>query len=455
MDALEWHTRIGELIAGKYRVERVLGSGGMGVVVAATHLALGHRVAIKLQRRDSGDRAGVAAARFVREARIAAALASEHIARVEDLGVLLDGTPFMVIEYLDGVDLRRLLAERGPLPVTEAVDLVAQACEGVAVAHAEGVVHRDLTPSNLFLALRTGRAPVVKVLDFGVAALAGRTGATLTSSQTLLGSPIYAAPEQLRSARNATVRSDVWSLGAVLYELLTGVPAFCGETIAETCAAVIRGTPRPLEEIRAGVPPRLRETVRRCLMDLPSDRFADAGELARELERFKRVAAIGTMDTVPALSASVLTGGSERAPRSDAPVAFSAVPPIVPSRVPSRVPSPRRRSLLWAIAVVQGIALVFGGLLLLRPAAPTFRGASHALAEAAAQASSAPARDRIAPPPRPDERPARADEVPSPLSPPAKPPRSSIGRDAGAAVSASPAPGASADAGIWPWGDRH
>jgi serine/threonine protein kinase len=462
--------RSGDIVAEKYRVDEVIGGGETGVVFAARHMTLGHRVALKVlrgggssgkARAGAAERSEVATSRFLREARIAAALVSPHIVRVDDLGVLADGTPFLVMELLEGKDLRRHLAERGPLELAEAVDLVRQACDALELAHAASVVHRNLTPSHLFLARREGRPPidsegesagvlserrpVVKVLDFGVARLTpGWSAQTLTASKTLLGSPIYAAPELLRSAREATPRSDVWSLGAVLYELITGTPAFSGQTVAETCAAVIRGAAPGVEELRRGVPPRLRAIVNRCLRTRPAARFADAGELGRELAKFHRAITIGTMDTLPARYApGGLAGPAERGPRSDAPVAL----PMTSHDVHST----RRRSLLWSIAVVEGVALVFGGIVFLRPAAPTSSG-SRTLAEAAAHASSAPPRDAPAPVPSSHPQPAERD-VAVPAAKPLKKAQTAAGSDAGAAPTATPLP--SASAATWPWGDRY
>jgi serine/threonine protein kinase len=481
MDPLASRTQLrsGDIVAEKYRIEEILGGGETGVVFAATHLTLGQRVALKVLRREgsarkaragAAEQSEVATSRFFREARIAAALESEHIVRVDDLGVLADGTPFMVMELLEGRVLRQHLAEHGPLELAEAVDLVRQACDALELAHAANVVHRDLTPSHLFLAQREGR-PIVKVLDFGVARLAPGTSAsaqTLTASKTLLGSPIYAAPELLRSAREATPRSDVWSLGAVLYELITGKPAFSGKTVAETCAAVIRGAAPGVEESRRGVPPRLRAIVNRCLRTRPAARFANAGELGRELAKFHRAITIGTMDTLPARYAPgglvparvasegvlpcepareprSLSGATERAPRSDAPVAL----PMTSHDVHSA----RRRSLLWSIAVVEGVALVFGGILFLRPAAPTSSG-SQRLAEAAAHASSAPARE--VPDPAPSSDPPTEEREPAAQTTvPLRKPKIAAVTDGGTALKTTPASAPSASASAWPWGDRY
>jgi len=181
---------VGEILAGKYRIDRVLGAGGMGVVVAAHHLQLDERVAIKfllpemLAQQD-------AVMRFSREARAAVKIKSEHVARVTDVGTLETGAPYMVMEYLEGIDLAELV-RRGPLPITQAVDFVLQACEAIAEAHALGIVHRDLKPANLFLATLPGGVQSVKVLDFGISKLTGLSASggqdSATRTKALMGS---------------------------------------------------------------------------------------------------------------------------------------------------------------------------------------------------------------------------------------------------------------------------
>ncbi|MFS8068038.1 MAG: serine/threonine-protein kinase, partial [Byssovorax sp.] len=209
----------GELIAGKYRVDRVLGAGGMGTVFAATHVVLGQRVAIKRMHPERIGRHN-AGPRFLREARAAARLRSQHVARVIDVGVLEDGAPFIVMEHLDGEDLAALVDRRGALPVAEAVEYVLQAAEAIAEAHAAGIVHRDLKPENLFLSFDLAGAPCIKVLDFGISKLLGDELA-LTRAAVAVGTPLYMSPEQMVSSRDVDSRTDLWSLGVVLYELVT------------------------------------------------------------------------------------------------------------------------------------------------------------------------------------------------------------------------------------------
>lgn len=281
--------QVGDVLAGKYRVERVLGAGAMGVVVAATHLDLGELRAIKLMRPSLTHDAG-AVERFMREARATARLRSRHAAKVHDMGRLPGGAPFIVMEHFEGSDLKSLLAERGALPPSEAVRYVREACEAIGEAHAAGIIHRDLKPSNLFVAIEGG-ARSVKVLDFGVAKLADGAGsdpnAEMTGTAEVLGTPLYMAPEQMRSTRGVDGRADLWSLGVILYRALTGKSPFSGTTTPEVCISVMVDEPPPPSTLRADLPRGLDAVVMRCLSKEPGKRFATAGELSEALRPFE------------------------------------------------------------------------------------------------------------------------------------------------------------------------
>jgi serine/threonine protein kinase len=276
----------GTVIAGKYRVERTLGAGGMGYVVAATHLELEQLVAVKFLHADSLGNAD-AVLRFMREAQAAAKIKSEHVARVLDVGRLEQGEPYMVLEYLEGQDLGAVV-QNGALSIENAVDYLAQACHAIAEAHDAGIVHRDLKPSNLFLVRNHDGTGTVKVLDFGISKLsnAGETDAKLTKTATMMGSPLYMSPEQMKSARDVDPRTDIWSLGVILYELLGGRPPFNGESLPELVTAVVIETPPTLAQVRPEVPPGLDALVMRCLEKDPARRFQSVAELARELLPF-------------------------------------------------------------------------------------------------------------------------------------------------------------------------
>jgi len=271
----------GDILAGKYRVERVIGEGGMGVVVAATHLQLDQLVALKFTTIESG----AAAERFLREAKSAVRLKSEHVAKVTDVGTLETGTPYMVMEYLEGQDLSEVLRVTGPLLVADAVGYVVQACEAVAEAHALGIVHRDLKPHNLFLTTSVSGLPKVKVLDFGISKTMG-TELTLTRTAEIVGTPMYMSPEQLRSARDVDLRADIWALGVILYELLTARLPFEAENLPQLCTMVATETPKAPRAHRPDLPRALSDAVLRCLERAPEARFADAAELVSALVPF-------------------------------------------------------------------------------------------------------------------------------------------------------------------------
>ena len=280
--------REGDLLAGKYRVERVLGAGGMGIVVAARHIELEQLVAIKFVR-DEAIGSEDAVQRFLREARAAVKLKSEHVARVLDVGKLESGAPYMVMEYLEGNDLGKILTDYGPSSVDAAADWILQACEAVAEAHAAGIVHRDLKPENLFLARTVGGGQKIKVLDFGVSkAMGGASGemSGLTRTRAMLGSPLYMAPEQMRSSRDVDARADIWALGVVLFQLLTNRWPFEAETMPELCLKVVTEPPMALATIRPEVPVGIVGVIERCLEKDPAKRFANAAELASALEPF-------------------------------------------------------------------------------------------------------------------------------------------------------------------------
>jgi serine/threonine-protein kinase len=276
----------GDVLAGKYRVERVLGMGGMGVVVAATHLELGQLVALKFLL-PAAELNAEATARFIREARAAVRISSEHVARVTDVGRLENGSPYMVMEYLEGVDLGEHV-KGAHLPIDAAADFVLQACEAIAVAHALGIVHRDLKPANLFVTIRPDGSPLIKVLDFGISKVVGITeqNPSLTKTSAVMGSPLYMSPEQMRSARNVDARADIWALGTILHELIAGAPPFGGETLGEVFANVMTVEATPLRALRPETPERLERLVLRALEKDPARRIGNVGELAVGLAEF-------------------------------------------------------------------------------------------------------------------------------------------------------------------------
>ncbi len=283
---------IGETLAGKYTVERVLGVGGMGVVVAAKHIHLGERVAIKFLLPHALVRPDVVE-RFLREGKAAAKMKSEHIARVRDTGTLDSGAPYLVMEYLDGQDLSALLRDKGTLPMEVAVDYVLQACEALADAHAAGVIHRDLKPGNLFLARRNDGTTAIKIIDFGISKLGvtGEPGAPesgageMTQTAMMMGSPFYMAPEQMASARDVDARSDIWSLGIILHTLLTGTPPFKAPSVMEIFELILAGAP-PLRRALPTAPEGLEAILLKCLQRDRAQRYDNVAELAAALVPF-------------------------------------------------------------------------------------------------------------------------------------------------------------------------
>jgi serine/threonine-protein kinase len=286
-EGLEGVPRPGDVIGGKFVVEQVLGVGGMGVVVSARHSQLGQKVAIKFLRKDAA-KAPEAASRFLREARTMVTLQSAHVVRVTDVGVFVDGMPYMVMEHLVGTDLHRVLEERKTLPVGDAVDFLLQGMEAIAEAHVAGIVHRDLKPANLFLTRHPDGSPFIKVLDFGISKASGSGVAdqNLTATATIMGSPLYMSPEQLRSSKNVDARTDLWALGVILYELLAGKPPFEAENVTGLCAKIAADAPTPLREIDPSVSRELEAVVMRCLEKNVDRRFASVAELAAALRPF-------------------------------------------------------------------------------------------------------------------------------------------------------------------------
>ena len=279
----------GAILDGKYRLERRIGEGGAGEVYAALNERGGDRVAIKVLKPEHAVDTKLIG-RFIREARVAARIESDHVARVEGFGVCAQhAVPFIAYELLQGRDMRRVLTEQGPMPIATAVDYLMQALDAVAAAHIEGIVHRDLKPENLFHVERAGSAPFVKVLDFGVAkALRGLElgRGPQTSTTGLVGSPLYMAPEQLRSSRKSDRRADIWSLGVILYELLTGSVPFMGASLGHLLSLIMDGVFVPIEQHRQDVPPELARAIARCLDREPDARFRSVRELAVAIAPF-------------------------------------------------------------------------------------------------------------------------------------------------------------------------
>lgn len=279
-------SRVGQVIAEKYRIERLLGRGGMGEVYEARHVVVGRRFALKFLHEHLA-RGRDSLSRFMREAQAAGALDSEHIAAVLDFDTAADGSPFLVMEYLAGESLATLLKREGPLPVPRAIAILAQVCAGLEVAHRAGIVHRDLKPDNLFVTQRPSGSELIKILDFGIAKLAepGADGA-ITSSGAILGTPYYMAPEQARGEKSVDFRADIHALGVIAYELLAGQKPHPGDSYNAILAHILTQPITPLASLRSGLEPALVAVIERALASEPARRQSSIAELASELSPF-------------------------------------------------------------------------------------------------------------------------------------------------------------------------
>ena len=397
------HFEPGTIVCGKYRIERVIGRGGMGVVYAAVHTQLDQRVALKfLSAISAGD--AELLERFAREARACARIESEHIARVIDVGEVERGKPFIVMEYLEGKSLDRIFETQPKLPIALAVDYILQACEAIAEAHAHGIIHRDIKPANLFLARRMGRS-VIKVLDFGISKLPTTTRHyALTADSALMGSPGFMSPEQMMNAASVDARSDIWSLASVLYRSIAGKAPFVAENIGALINFVLNMPHVSLGVVVKETPTELEAVIDQCLQKEPDRRPKSVAELALRLAPFgpngsaDRAARIHQISIasmpmkVPAADKTIVDGSPLehrynaatiiRAPGMRAPSAAPAAPalhpqrtltlvdprplplPMDPARIPSERPGSKSRGALYAglaavIFAASGATLAF------------------------------------------------------------------------------------------------
>jgi eukaryotic-like serine/threonine-protein kinase len=316
---------IGSVVAGKFRIERILAEGGMGLVAAATHLQLDQTVALKFFRGDVVT-TGESRLRFMREAKAAAQLKSEYVARVLDVGVTEGGAPYIVMEYLEGLGLERVIANETALDPASACEYAIQACEALSEAHARGIIHRDIKPSNLFLAERAPGWRAIKVLDFGVSKMSLAQASNITTNlNVVMGTPCYMSPEQIQSAAGVDHRTDIWSLGATLYEMLTGLPPFDPGLPILALAEEIAGKEIPsVHTLRSDVPEDLSDVVARCLLRDREQRIASAADLAAALVPFAPSRAQLVAERAATLASALGAGG--RLPRTITPSANTPAP---------------------------------------------------------------------------------------------------------------------------------
>ena len=362
---------IGATVAGKYRVERIIGMGGMGVVAIATHVQLAQQFALKVMH-DALSEDHATVERFIREARASARLKSEHVCRVSDVDQLDTGAPFIVMELLEGLDLQQLLRQ-AVLPIATAADYVLQACVAVAEAHNLGIVHRDLKPANLFLTNRMDGSPLIKVLDFGIAKATADAELQITQTQAIMGSPGYMSPEQLRSSRDVDARSDVWALGVILYELTTGRLPFVGQTITELAVKVAVDAPQPLPP---DMDPGFAAIIARCLEKDVERRYPSVAALAMDLAPYAGAAGMHSASLIARLSGSQPQVSGPRsvvAPVTGTQLTSAPAPRTGPAALaPTALPAAksRKRPLLIAGALVLIAGAAVGGYALTRKDEP-------------------------------------------------------------------------------------
>ena len=330
--------RPGQILAGKYRVDRVLGRGGMGVVVEARHVALDERVALKFLLPDYAQMPE-ASARFLREARAAVKIKSEHVARVSDVGTLETGSPYMVMEFLEGIDLSKALESYGVCQIPDAIDYLIQTCEAIAEAHGHGIVHRDLKPANLFLTRRPDGTPMIKVLDFGISKMSGGGVDNLTRTTTSMGSALYMSPEQMQTTRGVDHRTDIYALGISLYELLAGKQPFYADTLPQLCAEVLTGRPTPIRQLRAEVSDALAAVLEKAYARDRDQRYQTIAELVAAVAPWAPPRSQTTLDRIARMAgvAPAIAGAPPRnltnpgLSSSQPNLAISGANPLAPS----------------------------------------------------------------------------------------------------------------------------
>ena len=433
---MELPIHAGDMLAGKYRLEGVLGEGGMGVVFVGVHASLDERVAIKvLHPKRASDPQIVT--RFVREAKTGFKLRSEHAVRTLDVGVHATPSgdlPYIVMELLDGQDLSHLIDSSGAVPIPQAVGLVLQACEALASAHALGIVHRDLKPSNLFLIDGPDGKPFLKVLDFGISKMneVADAARSVTTTDAVLGSPGYMPPEQMRASRDVDARADIWSLAMVLWEMLVGKPMFASDTFPEMCAKVLHGDLPTPRQAGAAIPDALEAVITRALASEPDDRYPTVLAFAEALAPFLDADPSSRLARITNLSKTPPARGSSIPPMAPAlSVASTATshPPPAPKRTTTPIPwgvtetrtkpSPRFIWLAASVVVVAGAVTVVAIGRIHHPsvAAASTASSPEATASAPSSASTPSPPPVVSIPPTPSATPAESSHPKAPSHP--------------------------------------
>jgi serine/threonine-protein kinase len=429
----------------------------MGVVVSALHIALDERVAIKFLLPEALTNAE-AVARFAREARAAVKIKSQHVARVIDVGTLETGAPYMVMEFLKGQDLSNHLRQHGALPIADAVDFVLQACEALAEAHALGIVHRDLKPANLFLTTLADGSPCVKVLDFGISKVTnpGASGPDLgmTKTQAVMGSPLYMSPEQMASSRDVDGRADLWALGTILYELVTGRVPFNADTMPQLCAMILQYPPDPPQSLRPDMPEGLTQVMLRCLEKDRTRRFGNVAELASALVPFGSRAAARSAERV----SRVLSAAGISSSQLSVPPSSGQQPEAATNAAWGQTQHRRTNTALWAGLAVLALGGVGAAFMFMRPSGPTASAPSStaeptsAPATVAPPAETAPATPSVTPAPKvaiasatPSARPAASATARTASARPPRPVKTAAPRPTTSTAKPAPKPTATVD----------
>ena len=348
---------LGTILDGKYSIVRELGAGGMGKVYEAQHVRIGRRVAIKLLRPEFASHPEIIR-RFENEARAAGSLEHENIAAVHDFGRSDNGACFLVMDFLTGEDCEKLQNREGPLPVARVVNIIIQVCRGLDVAHRADIVHRDLKPANLFVTRRADRSELVKILDFGIAKLRKSDDQAATATGQAMGTPYYMSPEQARGDKTVDQRTDIYALGVILYELLSGQRPHEGDSYLEIIYSILNKVPAPLNSVRAGLPPALVEVVRKAMSLNMTHRHASVAELGEALIPFAAgpVTPFRSQPFVaPNAKVRDLTLASEGT-RSNATA--STMAPLTPKTASGLRVSQSRSKLKWLLPLAAAVFLV-------------------------------------------------------------------------------------------------
>jgi serine/threonine-protein kinase len=303
---------IGQVLGGKYRSLRLLGEGGMGAVYECEHVAIHRRVAVKVLH-PAQARKKASVTRFQNEAHVAGAIGHPNICEVYDMGELEDGSPFLVMELLEGETLADRIASEGALPFDDVVDVIGQVLAGLVAAHGKGIIHRDIKPENVFLTARAGRGPMIKLLDFGISKVAGADDLHLTRTGMVMGTPFYMSPEQARGDRNLDHRVDLYATGVMMYECLTGRRPFHAANYNALLMQILTTSPRPAQEVRPAVPDAFEAVVQKAMQRDRDKRYASAAEMQRDVLALRDPVAMRRMPSVPPEPVPLVT------PRRDSP----------------------------------------------------------------------------------------------------------------------------------------